>query len=311
MHKPPALSCLLLLTFSLSSFADTEFQGPIPLETVEALFNTYGEDKFQLYSDIAESFPEFPVPPEFEVVGSVSQMSTLRVIFQTDLDEEEALQSIRSAFESLDWIPFPTFNMPSRQVGFISPQDISYRRPEVLCHDEQGNLTIRYFMHGTRKYVSTGVPKIISGQQGSCEQQIARQQASMGAMPQRAGLRQYLPRMEIPESQSLQRRPVLMTGGTSMSGNSIETDGLMTSDQGIDVVYNFFAEQIQSQEWELDSESIGSRSATGTWIKSPEPNLSLVGTLSIIDLGDDEFELRFRMAAEGFSENSLFSPRRQ
>ena len=304
-------SCALAisLTCGFVSEADTEFQGSIPVETVKALFNAYGDNQFEVYEDIIEAFPEFPVPNEFSVVGSVSYMSSLRIVFQTDLSEQAAMQLLKQAFDPAEWTPFPIFRPSRQQVGFITPGALAISPREILCHDDHGNLTISYFSQGGMNYISTSVPRIISMQQTTCDQQIQmQQQSSMGRMPQPGGLRQYLPRMEIPESQSLRRRSAFLSSGSSFSGNTIETDGMMTSDEGIDAIYGFIAEQIQSQDWELDSESIGSRSATGTWIKSPTADLDLVGTLSIIALGNEEFELRFRMAAEGSTSNYIFGP---
>ena len=44
---------------------------------------------------------------------------------------------------------------------------------------------------------------------------------------------------------------------------------------------------------------VGDRSANGTWTRSPEPDLELVGTLSVLELAEGEYELRFRLRAEG------------
>ena len=87
----------------------------------------------------------------------------------------------------------------------------------------------------------------------------------------------------------------------------------MISDQEIGEVYRYFADQIEDQGWELDSEVVGSRSANGTWTNSPESNLSLLGTLSVLDSGDSNFELQFRLTAEGFSRDNsaIFSPIRR
>ncbi len=310
MLKPGFVVSLTLTSFAFSPIvsADTDYQSPMPPDIVEALFDSYGDSNFAVYSDIPNGFPAFAVPQGFSVVGSVSQMSTLRVVFETESSEDDAIAAASEAFFAENWIPFPLYRPQQQQTGFISPQELNLSRAEVLCHDELGHLTLRYTERDSGNYLSAGVSLYRSRQVGGCEQQLAMQQDAVGQLPRTRGLRQYLPRMEIPEAQSLPRPVAFISGGSSSTGNSVETDGYMKSDEEIDAIYEFFAEQIVEQGWVLDSESVGSRSANGTWTKAEEANLNLIGTLSILDVGDDEFELQFKLTAEGLPGNnsSLF-----
>ncbi|MBL4573432.1 MAG: hypothetical protein JKY86_10220 [Gammaproteobacteria bacterium] len=309
MHRLRSTCFFLILLTSYSALADTEFEDSIPVETVEALFNAYYEDRFAIYSDIAEEFPDFPIPTGFSVVGSVYQMTTLRVVFKTDTDEDAALQSMIEVFEVQDWVQLPTFSRQRQEVGFISPPLINMGRAQNMCHDDLGYLTLRYSSGEGTNYLSTSISVIRSNRQGTCEQQIAMQQASYGQYSQPFGIGQYLPRLEIPESQN-RPRAAFLSGGTSSSGNSVETDGSITTDQDIEEVYRFFADQIEAQGWELDSEVVGSLSANGTWTKSPESNLNLIGRLSVLNSGESDYELQFRLLAEGYTRDNsaIFSP---
>ena len=76
-----ALTASAFLALNSNSSADTEYQSPMPPEIVEALFDAYGDSFFAVYSDIPTDFPSFAVPQGFSLVGSVSQMSMLRVVF--------------------------------------------------------------------------------------------------------------------------------------------------------------------------------------------------------------------------------------
>ena len=256
-------ACVFLFFFpSYCALADTEFKDSIPVEIVEALFDTYQSGQFAVFSDIAEEFPNFSVPAEFTVVGSVYTMTTLRVVFETSLDESDAIQSIVEIFESQDWTQFPTYSPPTQQVGFISPRQFNMGRSQILCDDNLGYLTIRYSARDSGNYLTTGISLSRNRQQGGCEQQLAMQQASLGQMSRSYGLRQYLPRLEIPELQNSPRRNVFFMGGSSSSGNSVETEGVMTSDQDIEEVYRYFADQIEEQGWDLDSQVVGTLSST-------------------------------------------------
>ena len=304
------LVCFLFFAQCLPSFADTEFEGPIPVDVVEALFNSYGENQFAVYSDIADEFPDLQIPAEFSVVGSVYQLISLRVVFATQLNEEDAIQAMVDAFEAQNWMQLPIMESRLPRTGFIAPNQINMGNFQVLCHDDLGRVTLRFFERESSNYLSAALSAISSSQQGNCQQQLAMQQASAGRMSQAIGLRQYLPRMEIPEAQNRPRLGVFMMGGSSSSGNSVDTEGSMTSEQSIEAVYRYFADQIEEQGWELDSEAVGSLSANGTWLRSPEPNLNLIGRLSVINSDESTFELQFTLTAEGYMGNNsaIFNP---
>ena len=70
-------------------------------------------------------------------------------------------------------------------------------------------------------------------------------------------------------------------------------------DWSMEEVYRHFAEQITEQDWALDTESIGSVSASGTWTQSPEDNMNLVGTLKVVGLGADSFQLKLTVEGLG------------
>ena len=51
MHKLKPACIFLLFFLSAATLADTQFEDSIPVEIVNALFNTYSEDQFAVYSD--------------------------------------------------------------------------------------------------------------------------------------------------------------------------------------------------------------------------------------------------------------------
>lgn len=108
-----------------------------------------------------------------------------------------------------------------------------------------------------------------------------------------------MPRMEVPELDNIRPSGVLIGGGTSSGNNSAETDINLKSELNIEDLYTHFAEQIIDQGWEIDSEVVGGRSANGTWTRSPTADLELVGTLSVLETSEGNYELRFRLRAEG------------
>lgn len=292
------LVCFLFFSQSLFSFADTEFEGPIPVDVVEALFNSYGENQFAVYSDVPDEFPDLQIPAEFSVVGSVYQLTSLRVVFATQLNEEAAVQAMADAFMAENWMQLPIMENRPPQTGFITPNRINAGKFQALCHDDFGRIAIRFSERAPSNYLSAAL-SAGRNRPGYCQQQLTMRQAAAGQMSRPTGFGQYLPRMEIPADQTWPPLSNTIMGG-SFSGNSIDSEASMTSEQTLDEVYRYFADQIVEQGWELDSEAVGSLSANGTWARSPEANLNLLGRLSVTKSGESDYDLQFTLTAEGY-----------
>ncbi len=300
MRKLGLAGAFVALIFGLSSAADTEFQDVIPVDVAEVLFDTNLRGQLEIYSDIANDFPSFDLPSGFSVVGSVYQMNMLRVVLRTNLDRDSATQLLMAAFEQENWQEFPTYMPPSQDTGFVSPAAVVITTNSSLCHDGQGRLSIHYAERDSGNYVSLGRYNSFGNQQGSCASQLAQQEQSISQMNFSVGLRQYMPRMEVPDSDAVRQRGPYIGGGSSSSNNSVETEINLSSDLAISELFTHFTDQIIAQGWEIDSEIVGSLSANGNWTKSPEPDINLVGALSVLKTSDSNYELKFRLIADGY-----------
>ena len=105
--------------------------------------------------------------------------------------------------------------------------------------------------------------------------------------------------MELPETEPRGYSSFFVGGGYSGSNRGIETKANLNIDWGIEEVFSHFAEQIRNQDWALDSESIGTATAFGSWTRTPEPGTDLIGTLSILKSGEESFELKFQLISTG------------
>ncbi len=293
---------VIALSFGTSLAADTEFEDAIPMELAEVLFDTSLNGQLEIYSDINSDFPAFDLPDGFTVLGSVIQNGSSRVVLSTTRDQDDAVQSLTAAFAQNDWIEFPMFNPRIQQTGFVSATQLPVinRSSISLCHDDIGNLAVYYSARDSGNYLALTTRNSFGGNQGNCANQIAQQERGMQQMNLSQGLRDYMPRMEVPESDSPSPGgPFLMGGGSSTSNNSAETDMNVKSDMDLEALFDHFVEQINARGWEIDSEVVGSLSATGNWTKSPEPDLDLVGTLTVLRTSESNYELRFRLIADG------------
>ena len=114
--------------------------------------------------------------------------------------------------------------------------------------------------------------------------------------------------MEAPIDGSLPPFAAFISGsGFTSSNNEVETEANLNIEWNIDEVYSHFEDQINAQGWEIDSQNIGSTTAIGTWTRNPEPNLSLVGVLTVLKIAESSYKLIFKLLATGGrTSNSLF-----
>ncbi len=293
----------LIAMFSVSiAFADTEFEENVPLELVKALLgpSPYGETK--VYSDIMDSFPDIGITDEFDVLGSIDRGYALSVILVTELSGDDT-----KAFftESLEGVGFGVFEVPGSRDpdnGFVAPNAPTFDVGNRFCHDSLGFISFIRKEQDDLNIVSLSLNR--PRDKRSCEAQFEEQAQGMarrGGRP--GGVRQYLPKMVLPESE-----PQLMTPfsgmGISSSNNDLEARAVVNVDWEIEQLYAHFKTQVENQAWELDTENIGSSTAIGSWLLNPVADVSLVGTLSIIDSGDESFELKFQLTQTGNRANS-------
>ncbi|PCI76304.1 MAG: hypothetical protein COB20_11005 [SAR86 cluster bacterium] len=299
MHKLLSIALALSMVVGLPSNADTEFEDSIPIDVAEVLFDASLNNQLEIYSDIANEFPAFTVPDDFSVVGSVIDNYNVRAVLSTNLSREQGMQSLIAAFEQENWQEFPEMRPRASDSGFVASAPAITNIATALCHDEIGRLSISSTERGSSNYFAIGRYNLFGNPQRSCANQIAQQEQAMAQMGFSGGVRQYMPRMEVPESENIQPRGAFIGGSSSSGNNTAETDINLKSDLGIGELYTHFAAQIIEQDWVIDSEVVGERSASGTWTKSPTADLELVGTLSVLETSNGNYELRFRLRAEG------------
>lgn len=301
-------SLFLVLSFSVSSSdaeADTPFVDSIPLDVAEALFGFGIDDNFAVYSDIIDDFPEFDMPSEFEVVGSVLQNRQMRVVLATQLDEAEAVDAIASSYLDDGWINMPQFNPPRVEKGFVSAANSNLRpRYQMICHDDHGQLNMSYRQRPSENYLvmSLGIGFGFNRSWQSCQEIIAQQEISLARMSGRSmGMQQYMPRLELPEGTTQGGYQPFFIGGGGGGNNSYETDATVEIEMNLEEVFRHFAEQIIEQEWSSDSESVGTATATGTWTKTVENDTNIVGRLNIVRSDENVYDLSMQVEIPGGS----------
>ena len=296
---------IFAVTCLSSTFADTEFQGSVPLELVKALLGNTSFGEPTIYSDLSSAFPEIDVPNELEIMGSIERGYGIAAVYSTRLTDSQARSALSEAFVQAGYMEFELPGMNRVRSGFVASNTIAPQAYNRFCHDSQGFLSHSYTEKNQRSTVTIAANPASDNR--SCADQLAEQLQAMGRMGgRRGGLQQYLPIMELPETEPRRYSPFSGIGGYSGSRSGIETGASLSIDWEIEEVFNHFSDQISGQEWVVDSQNIGSSSATGSWTHSPEPGTDLIGTLTVLNLGEESFELKFQLTSLGGNNNTSF-----
>jgi len=259
-------------------------------------------------SEIAEEFPAFQIPDRFTVLGSAYFLNSLRVALATDLETEEAVEIMVATFLDDDWETMPNINPFSNRTGFVALNQMESTRT-ILCHDQFGQLTVSSKSREAANQIVLSVGVNMGQRRGwnNCAQLRAQMEQQMTMMQGRGrmGFQQYMPALLMPAEGSAGQRPAFMIGGTSSSSNNAETEVELEIDWSMEEVFSHFAQQMLEQEWAIDTDSIGSLSASGTWTRSPESDINLIANLNVLSLGDNRFQLR--LSVEGLGGGSSFN----
>lgn len=294
---------IIVVALAPSAFADTEFEDSVPLELVKALMgNTpYGEPR--IFSDLSSNFPSIDIPDDLELMGSIDRGSGVAAVFRTELSANQTESLLRDAFIQAEYLEFDLPNMAGLQNGFVSAFVNAPLRYNRFCHDSFGFLTTSLSPNDQRAVVTLSSSP--SNDNRSCADQLAEQQQQMGRrVGSQAGFQQHLPRMELPVSEARRSGPFVGMGGMSGSSNSIEVKANVNIDLSIETMFTHFEAQLEEQGWAVDTQNIGTSSAIGNWTRSPEPGTDLIGTLTVLKIGDESFELKFQLTSTGANNNS-------
>jgi len=289
-----AFIALPLFGLSQLSLADTPFADAVPVELVSALLGSTPYGDTQVYSDLASAFPDIEIAEEFTVLGSADRGFSITAVVSTGLPESQASAELYSAYEAAGFMRFEPAGTRNTQTGFVHPNRPNPADLIRYCHDDLGYLSHSYQANET----AGGIISISSSQvlqELSCEQQLAQQSQAMSRIFSNNNLRQFLPVLVLPEADVPERRySPFGLGSSSSSSNGAETRANLQTEWSIDAVYGHFREQLEEQDWIEDSSNIGSSTGTANWTKSPNADVDLIGTLSILRTGEDLFELTFR-----------------
>lgn len=289
--------CFIILTINLAIplIADSEFQGNVPLGFAEGLLSgpDFGQPTF--YSDIVDSFPNFEIPEQFELLGSADLVYVTRVILRSNLNLKDARQSLAHYLRSTEFNIVPQSKVITESIGFIS-LDLPIL-PLTFCNDKFGSVLARFRESNSGSIVTLDHSLAGASSGLTCTEYIKQslEEVAFVESHRSSGLRNYQPRMVLPQPPSDKK----MSYGAGIRGTGAddfyESTTVLVTVWSLAETYKHFADQISTQGWELRSENTVGATSVGEWLNPPDADLSLIGTFTVQKTGESRFKLVFRM----------------
>lgn len=295
---------LLLALAAAPLPAATEFEDSVPVELAKLFLGNPGIGEATLYRDVMDDFPPFTVPAAFEVLGSLDQVYLQRVILRTDLDADAATAALTAAFTANGWQLIDLANFGAGQRGgFVSAAQPQL--PVQICHDDYGMLQVQVSTSADGKFVNLNRSRAgMMGGSGNVDASMSpcdpARFGMMGPMGPgaRGGVIAHMPTLVVPEAGDALRSMPSIRGGGGGSPNDWESSTPLASELSLQQLYEHFAPQLIAQGWALDSVGTGSFLATGSFTKTVEGDMELIGILNVLELAENSFDLKFRLVSK-------------
>lgn len=291
-NRLPLNPLLLSLVLAACAVQEPVVRDSIPRQLAEDLANG------QITLDFPEGFPEFAMPEDISVQGSLDRGFNMTLVLRSELSEDVMEENIRAELARAGWteLETPSFQPRGGFVGNLSP--IQARpSPSQLCHDRYGNMSIGprnrqgiYNRLGLDWNYNANAPRM------TCAQQNEQRQGMVIPRIAARDLNQYMPVLELPEEDRSSRFRPYFGSGTSGSGDALTTSSPLALDWDLDEINRWFADQLEDQGWEHDVSWTGENSAGSTWSKVADDETELAGLLDIIHADGDNYQLRFRLS---------------
>lgn len=258
-----------------------------------------------LSTGLPSGFPEFDLPEELSLLGSLDVNYNQTVAYTVEGNGEVAGQDLASNILRDGWIQLLSYNIEQPTNGFINPnaEPLRIGNDQQYCHDDFGTLLIN---SPEDDLVLVSMFRQSLMQPGfSCQQQnIQRQQQNTRqnqGFPYGLQNTMFAPRLEVPveDDEDVFVPPIRPMMGFSGSDDDFRTQTSVSTGLSMREIKNHFATQLESQGWNIDSEWDGELSSGGNWHFSTGQGQEFMGTLTIFARGDDRYDLQFRMMLLG------------
>lgn len=302
---------IALVTTTIFAFGihAAELNQEIPVGLAKALIQIPFDGEVRFYDSPPETFPEFTVPDDFDVVGGVTMLDAglSQVVLSSGHELSVGLNLLLDSLQNDTYVL--QLKMPQMQRGFVS--DANFTTVYNLCNDDLGALSIRALRRGSDNlYAISGNKLTIDSSGSTCGDRIASAAESYNRMEQinNRGMRADFPLLSAPLEKNSDSQGSII-GSRSSGGNGYyETSSQLTTGHTAPFVHIYFTEQLTNQGWELVQDISDQES---NWRITIEDR-ALFGELKIGETEEGVLNLYFRISKDAglYIEDSLLSPRR-
>lgn len=284
----------ILLALATSASAGEELENAIPVDLARALLDLPSTGELHFYSIEPEGFPEFTVPPGFELLGGMLLPNFSRVALRTEMTPTEGMATLTASLQSDGYLLVPV--RPPRARGFIAAN--SFPTPSNVCHDERGSIQIRALVRGEAHYFSLTGSSAEDTSGATCVEIVAQRQQFIDSVAptESSGIRGYLPRLTIPEEQNAEYIGFQPPSRFSGTDTGYVVSSVIRSELDTKIIYQHFAEQLRSQQWTQGQELTGSNFHQGEWQFINEDDQLISGALHVEQQDQDNVSLRFTVS---------------
>jgi len=286
-----ATTLLVPFVLAAGAYAADEMENTIPVELARALFDLPDTGELRFYPRTPEGFPEFTVPPEFQLMGGMSLPNFSRVALHTELELSEGMSVLASALQSDGYLLTPAH--PPAERGFVAARTMP--TPMNVCHEERGSMLIRALKRGEAHYFSLTGDATVDTSGTTCAERVAERQRFIDGrlFRESSGIRAYLPRLALPQELDTEYDGFQPSFRSSGSNTEYVVSSVIRSERDIAAIYQHFAEQLRSQQWAQGREHTVGNFHQGEWQFINENDQLISGALLIEKQDQDTISLRF------------------
>lgn len=271
--------------FSLTATGQDLLQCLHPDIVNGLIFRGNPAQQLAVTSELPATLSEFRAPAGFTLIGTAVRVESdlTTVAYKTELDRGEAFDALVGAFGAGGW----ELEEELRPIAPVFELSASPTTGTICRDGERLSLGIRDF-DGTR-YASIGSVPLDRPRDCHAEDPRMRSRPSLPG-----GVHDYLPLLVFPESTQAANGGAL-GAGFSGAGDSTRTSARVASPDSAQTLAAHLGAQMVEQGWRQDASWTGNLSAGAVWMRQADDGAAVWGTLDIVGVADDTYEVALRM----------------
>lgn len=271
---------LIILALPIAALADNPF-AIVDSDFADAFLGKWFESRPTYSTSIPDNLMDIELPEDFSLIGSQVGEREFIVVYKSTAKTDEVFLKVVDAMEEDGWTNLSDFSLVSQRVyrTHAMPTIAAFCRNEpagllAIAIEERPQKTFLSFSG----YRNPQVPGPLG---------IGCSLVAPTIYPFSDVLRDYLPILILPDDAQKHG------DSRTESGDEVRARIILSTTLSREDLANHFAEQIQKQDWVLDSNWIGKHTAGSLWSIESADAGTLIGELAVSGSTGDDFRVRF------------------